>query len=149
MTTAIHLATPEDAPRLFPLLEAFHTEYGLSSTAEHREAALAPLLDGSPLGAAWLFGPAKAPTGYVIITFGWSIELGGMDAFVDELYIRPPVRNRGIASEVLSALSSSLRDVGVKALHLEVDREDAATQRLYTRAHFQMRDRYSLMTRVL
>ena len=90
-----------------------------------------------------------APTGYVIVTFGWSMEIGGMDAFVDELYIRPPVRKRGIASEVLSAIANSLKDVGVKALHLEVDKEDGATQRLYSRAHFKMRDRYCLMTRTL
>ena len=149
MTTAIHLASPEDAPRLIPLISAFHAEYGIERSEEQREAALMPLLQGSPLGAAWLFGPAKAPTGYTIITFGWSMELGGMDAFVDELYIRPTVRKRGIASEVLLAISSSLSDVGVQALHLEVDRDDEATQRLYSRAHFKLRDRYSLMTRVL
>jgi ribosomal protein S18 acetylase RimI-like enzyme len=149
MTTAIHLATPDDAPRLLSLITAFHAEYGIERSDEQREAALMPLLPGSPVGAVWLFGPAKAPTGYTIITFGWSMELGGMDAIVDELYIRPPVRKRGIASEVLLAISSSLSDVGVQALHLEVDRDDEATQRLYSRAHFKLRDRYSLMTRVL
>lgn len=149
MTTAIKLATPDDAPRLLALIAAFHTEYGIEMEDDARAAALSPLLEGSPLGAAWLFGPSLSPTGYVIITFGWSMELGGMDAFVDELYIRPNVRKRGIASEVLSAMSGSLRDVGVRALHLEVDREDEATQRLYARAHFKLRDRYCLMTRTL
>ncbi len=149
MTTAITLATPADASKTLALIAAFHAEYGLDMTDEARAAALAPLLAGSPHGAVWLFGPTMAPTGYVIITFGWSMEMGGMDAFVDELYIRPPVRKRGIASEVLSAIAGSLRDVGVKALHLEVDRDDEATQRLYSRAHFKMRDRYALMTREL
>lgn len=149
MTTAIHLASPDDAPRVLPLITAFHEEYGLDRTDAEREAALMPLLQGSPLGAVWLLGLAKAPTGYVIITFGWSMELGGMDAFVDELYIRPKVRKRGIASEALMTIASSLSDVGVKALHLEVDREDEATLRLYTRAHFKLRDRYALMTRTL
>lgn len=149
MTTAITLATPADATKALGLIAAFHAEYGIDMTDEARAEALAPLLEGSPLGAVWLFGPTMAPTGYVIITFGWSMEMGGMDAFVDELYIRPPIRKRGIASEVLSAIASSLSDVGVKALHLEVDREDEATQRLYSRAHFKMRDRYSLMSRTL
>ncbi|MCF2872243.1 GNAT family N-acetyltransferase [Octadecabacter sp. G9-8] len=149
MTTAIHLATPEDAPRVLPLIKAFHEEYGLERNDAEREAALMPLLQGSPLGAVWLLGLAKAPTGYVIITFGWSMELGGMDAFVDELYIRPKVRKRGIASEALMTIAHSLSDVGVKALHLEVDRADLDTQRLYTRARFELRDRYSLMTRML
>lgn len=149
MTTAIHLATPEDAPRLLPLISAFHAEYGIDRSDDAREAALDPLLQGSPLGAVWLLGLAKAPTGYVIITFGWSMELGGMDAFVDELYVRPKVRKRGIASEALMTIAHSLGDVGVKALHLEVDKTDEATQRLYTRARFKPRDRYTLMTRTL
>jgi len=149
MTTAMHLATPDDAPRILPLIAAFHEEYGLPLDDAAREAALMPLLKGSPLGAVWMLGLAKAPTGYVIITFGWSMELGGMDAFVDELYVRPKVRKRGIASEALMTISHSLADVGVKALHLEVDKTDEATQRLYTRARFEMRDRYSLMTRML
>lgn len=149
MTTAITLATPADSPKLLSQITAFHTELGIEMTEENRANALAPLLEGSPHGAVWLFGPTMAPTGYVIITFGWSMEFGGMDAFVDELYIRPPVRKRGIATEVLAAIASSLSDVGVKALHLEVDREDEATQRLYSRAHFKVRERYSLMTRVL
>ena len=100
MTTAIHLATPQDAPRLLTLIEAFHAEVSISSTPQTREAALMPLLEGSPLGAAWLFGPAKAPVGYTVVAFGWSIEMGGMDAMIDELYIRPSVRKRGIAGEV-------------------------------------------------
>lgn len=149
MTTAITLATPDDAPRLLALIAAFHGEAGIERSDEQRAAALMPLLEGSPLGAAWLFGPKLAPTGYVIITFGWSMEFGGMDAVVDELYVREKVRKRGIASEVLSAIANSLRDVGVTALHLEVERGDDVTQRLYTRAHFKLRDRYHLMTRVL
>lgn len=149
MATAIHLATPEDSPRLLALIRLFHQEFGIERTDEERQTALSPLLEGSPLGAAWVFGLTKAPTGYVIITFGWSMEMGGMEAFVDELFIRPNVRKRGIATEVLAAISASLKDVGVTALHLEVDREDEATQRLYSRAHFKLRDRYCLMTRTL
>lgn len=149
MTAAIHLATPQDAAKLLPLIEAFHAEMGIDSDAEHRATALSPLLEGSPLGAVWLFGPTKAPVGYIILTFGWSMEFGGMDANVDELFIRPSVRGRGIATEALAEISKSLQGTGIKALSLEVDREDAATQRLYTRAHFTPRDRYMLMTRTL
>ncbi|MGJ8612278.1 MAG: GNAT family N-acetyltransferase, partial [Octadecabacter sp.] len=116
MATAIHLATPEDSPRLLALIRLFHQEFGIERTDEERQTALSPLLEGSPLGAAWVFGLTKAPTGYVIITFGWSMEMGGMEAFVDELFIRPNVRKRGIATEVLAAISASLKDVGVTAL---------------------------------
>ncbi|QBF31609.1 N-acetyltransferase [Thalassococcus sp. S3] len=149
MSTALHLAKPEDLERIDTLSAAFHAEEGLEGPDEARRDAIQPLLNGSPHGAIYLIGPARAPLGYIVITFGWSIELGGMDAFVDELYIRPAVRKRGIASSVLSALPKALGSAGVKALHLEVDRENEAAQRLYSRSGFSPRARYVLMTRTL
>ena len=149
MTAALHLARPEDLERLLPLVAAFHGEEGLELSAEQRRDALEPLLDGIPHGCVYLIGPARAPLGYVIVTFGWSVEFGGMDGFVDEIYIRPAVRGRGIATEVLSELPKALAGAGLKALHLEVDRENETAQRLYTRARFRARERYMLMTRTL
>ena len=74
MNTAIHLATPAELEPLLALVARFHDEMGIPSDDTLRRAAVAPLLEGSPLGAAYLFGPARAPIGYVIVTFGWSLE---------------------------------------------------------------------------
>ncbi|MFD3189698.1 GNAT family N-acetyltransferase [Sedimentitalea sp. HM32M-2] len=149
MSASLHLAKPDDLDRLCALVAAFHAETGIAQTDEGRRAGLAPLLDGIPHGAAYLIGPARAPIGYVIVTFGWSVEFGGMDAFIDELYLRRAVRRRGIASEVLGSLPKALAGAGIKGLHLEVDRTDEATQRLYARAGFAGRERFMLMSRQL
>lgn len=149
MSAALHLAKPDDLDRLDTLVAAFHLEEGLTLAPDQRRAGLAPLLEGIPHGAAYLIGPTRAPIGYVIVTFGWSVEFGGMDGFIDELYIRPPVRGRGVASEVLLTLPKALGDAGVKALHLEVDRTNETAQRLYARCGFKTRDRYTLMSKTL
>lgn len=149
MSTALHLARPDDLDRLIPLVEAFHSEEGILQDDETRRAALMPLLDGSPLGAIYLIGPTRAPVGYVVITFGWSVEFGGMDAFIDEIFIRPKVRGRGMGGDALTALSGALGDAGVRAFHLEVDRTKDRTRRLYQRAGFEPRERYMLMTKRL
>lgn len=147
--TALHLATPQDLPRLLPLVTAFHAEFGIEMTEDHRHDALTPLLEGSPYGAVWLMGPTLAPIGYIILTFGWSVEFGGMDGFVDEIYVRPAVRGRGIATEVLEQLPKTLAGSGLRALHLEVDRTDDKTISLYRRQGFQPRPAYMLMSRKL
>lgn len=147
MSASLHLAGPEDLPRLMPLVAAFHAEMRIDQSEEVRSNGLRPLLDGSPHGAAYLIGPARAPIGYIVVTFGWSVEFGGLDGFIDEIYVRPGVRKRGVASEVLNALPRALSAAGLRALHLEVDRENSATQRLYEKAGFVRRDRYMLMTR--
>ena len=149
MSAALKLAQPEDLDRVVALVTAFHAETGITQDDAARRAGLAPLLDGIPHGAVYLIGPSRAPIGYVVVTFGWSVEFGGLDGFIDEIYVRPAVRGRGIASEILISLSAALAEAGLKALHLEVDRADDPSQRIYARAGFKLRDRFALMSRRL
>lgn len=147
MSAALTLAAPEHLERLLPLVRAFHAEADIAQDDTARRAALLPLLEGIPHGSVYLIGPPKAPIGYIVITFGWSVEFGGLDGFVDEFFIRPGVRGRGIATEVLLTLPRALATAGLRALHLEVAADNPAARNLYTKAGFTLRDRYHLMTR--
>jgi ribosomal protein S18 acetylase RimI-like enzyme len=149
MSAALHLAKPGDLDSLVRLVAAFHDEEGIEATDDMRHAALSPLLEGSPYGAAYLVGPARAPIGYLVVTFTWSVEFGGLDAMIDEIFLRPAVRGRGIAMEVLNALTAELARAGVRAVHLEVDQQNESAKRLYTRSGFRTRENYALMSRVL
>ncbi len=149
MTAALTLAKPEHLDKLTALCAAFHAEEGIELSEDARRDGLAPLLDGLPYGAAYLIGPARAPIGYIVICFGWSVEFGGLDAIIDELYIRPGVRGRGIATEALVALPKALSEGGLRAIHLEVDRDNEKAVKLYRRAGFVTRDRYMFMSRRL
>ncbi|MBP0481852.1 GNAT family N-acetyltransferase [Sagittula salina] len=146
---SLHLATPEDLPKLLPMVAGFHAEMGYDTTAEHQLEAVMPLLEDSRHGAIWLIGPRRSPVGYIAVTFGWSLEYGGLDGIVDEIYIRPAVRGRGMGHDALDDIAKALKDAGVRALHLEVDREDERAQTFYGRARFRPRDRYIFMSRVL
>lgn len=145
MSQLLHLAAADDLERLLTMVAAYHAEEGLQTSAEHREAAIAPLLEGSPHGAIWLIGPRIAPVGYVCVSFGWSLELGGLDGMIDELWIREKVRGRGMGSEAVAALQKALQQAGIKALSLEVAATNDRATRIYKRAGFAARD-FQLMT---
>ncbi len=149
MSAALHLAQPEHLEQITTLVAAFHAEEGITQDDETRRAALAPLLEGSPYGAIYIIGPIRAPIGYIIVTFTWSVEFGGLDGLLDELYIRPPVRGRGIASEVLIQLPKALAEAGVRMLHLEVTHDNETAKRLYLRSGFKPNDKYLHMSRKL
>ncbi|WP_282181062.1 GNAT family N-acetyltransferase [Aliiroseovarius marinus] len=144
--SSLRLATLDDLDRLLPLVAGFHAEAGIEQDDDTRRGALTPLLEGSPHGAIWMIGPRVAPVGYVAVSFGWSIEFGGIDAFLDEIYVRERVRGRGMGSEALAALSRALSGQGVKAMNLEVDADNERARALYERMGFQSRNRYHLMT---
>jgi len=147
--THLTLAKPDDIDRILRLVADFHAEEGIEQDEATRRAAILPLLEGSPHGAIYLIGPGRAPIGYLAVSFGWSLEFGGLDGFVDEIYIRRSVRGRGIGSEVLLALPKALAGAGLKALHLEVDRANDKARKLYEKLHFEPRERYMLMSRKL
>ncbi|WP_298835604.1 N-acetyltransferase [uncultured Roseobacter sp.] len=147
MSASLTLATPEHFDRLDALVAAFHAEEGITLAPDARRDGIMPLLEGIPHGAAYLIGPPRAPIGYVVVTFGWSVEFGGLDGFIDEIYVRPGVRGRGVASETLQSLPRALAGAGLKALHLEVDRTKTSSQRLYARAGFRGREGYMLMSK--
>ncbi|WP_282047915.1 GNAT family N-acetyltransferase [Sulfitobacter mediterraneus] len=149
MSAALTLAKPEHLDKITTLAAAFHAEEGIEMSDEARRAGLAPLLDGIPHGAAYLIGPPRAPIGYIVVCFGWSVEFGGLDAIIDELFIRPGVRGRGIATETLMSLPRALAGAGLRAIHLEVDSGNKAAVKLYKRAGFVTRDRYMFMSKTL
>jgi ribosomal protein S18 acetylase RimI-like enzyme len=147
MTKLLHLAGAGDLDRLLPMVRAYHAHEGIEQDEDTRVAAVLPLLEGSPHGAVWFIGPKMAPVGYVAVSFGWSIELGGMDGFIDELYVREKVRGRGMATEALGALIPSLEAAGVRALHLEIAPQNEGARRIYARAGFEDRP-FGLMSRI-
>ncbi|MDQ2091286.1 GNAT family N-acetyltransferase [Marimonas arenosa] len=146
--STLQLARPDDLDRLEPLVAAYHGFAGIETGEDQRRAALVPLLEGTPHGVAYLIGPRRAPVGYIVISFGYSVEMGGIDGFIDEFFIRERVRGRGMGTEVLLSLLPALESHGIKALHLEVDRDNPRARRLYERAGFKPREAFHLMTRI-
>lgn len=86
--------------------------------------------------------------GYAVLTFGYSLEFHGRDAFVDELYLRNEYRGQGIGKRALEFLTEVCVAEGVSALHLEVERSNTQAQAVYRKFGFEDHDRY-LMTRWL
>lgn len=147
--TALTLAKQGDIDSILPLIAAYHAEVGIAQDDDTRRAAVMPLLDGSPHAVIYLAGPVRAPIGYALISFGWSLKFGGLDGILDEIYVRPGVRRRGIGSEMLLALPRALAGAGLRALHLETARDDRDARAFFKRMHFTARDDYFLMTRIL
>ncbi|MHC0053089.1 GNAT family N-acetyltransferase [Actibacterium sp. D379-3] len=143
------LAGPDDIDRLLPLVAAYHAFEGIARTDEQRRAVLDLLYAEDIQAAIWLIGPQRAPVGYIAVAFGFSIELGGREAFIDEFFIREAVRGRGMGSQVLQILLPMLRQMGIRAVHMEVSHDNADAARLYQRAGFRARSKYHLMTREL
>ena len=99
-------------------------------------------------GRVWLLCHGNLAVGYIVLTIGFSFEFHGHDAFIDELYIGTAFRRRGFGRQAVIFLEQQAREMGVNAIHLEVDQGNNPAFELYRRAGFQDHDRF-LMTKWL
>jgi ribosomal protein S18 acetylase RimI-like enzyme len=99
-------------------------------------------------GRVWLLFEGDTSCGYIVLTVGFSFEFCGHDAFIDELYIDAAYRRRGFGRQAIAFLEQQARQMGVNAVHLEVDRGNDRAFELYRRVGYDHHDRF-LMTKWL
>ena len=144
----LRAAGARDLPLLLGMMRGLYAHDRLPWRPRPARAALARLLRDTRRGRAWLIVAGGEPAGYLVVTLGWSLEYLGRDAFVDELYLEPAWRGRGVGSAAVRLAEAACRRLGVRALHLEVERRNRRARRFYRRAGFVDHDRF-LMTRFL
>lgn len=147
MSAALTLASLEDLDRLDGLIAAYYEEDSKKLPAERRRAGLEPFLKNEPYAAAYLIGPVRAPVGYVLLSFGWSLEIAGHYCKIEQIFVRKGVRGRGIATEVLMKLSSMLKSKGMKTFYLHANQEDQKVKQLCKRTQFISDSSFILMRR--
>ena len=96
---------------LLRLARDFHAEDG-HPLSERGEAALSQAAHGHPLARAWLIEERGVVVGYTVLGLGFGIEYGGADAFVDDLYLIPAARGRGLGRQVLELVEAEARKDG-------------------------------------
>jgi ribosomal protein S18 acetylase RimI-like enzyme len=140
----IRNATAADIPTLVDLMVLFYRESAFSLQRHSAKAAFRRLLADSSFGRIWICELANEPVGYIVLTLGFSMEYGGRDAFVDDLFIRPEFRGKGWGRQLLDTLVQECIRIGVRALHLEVGRDNHRVRSLYRSRGFRDNERQLL-----
>ena len=143
-------ATLQDETALLPMMRSLaEQEPGkiIFDEAAAR-AALRKFISLPTFGRIWLLYEDATLVGYIILTIGFSFEFQGHDAFIDELYIVPDRRRRGYGRQAVAFLEEKAREIGVHAVHLEVDHGNDPALELYLRVGYEDHNRF-LMTKWL
>ena len=106
------------------------SSYALDST--WARASFERLLNDDGRGAVWLAHRESEAAGYVVLTLKHSMEFGGVDAFIDDLFVRPHFRRQRVASALLSALFEHCGKIQAAAVHVELGPNNSAARALYS-----------------
>ncbi|MCA1827589.1 MAG: GNAT family N-acetyltransferase [Myxococcales bacterium] len=130
------------APSVLPLLEAQYRDHGIEMRGRPLLRALRTLLRGHGFVLAAL---DPHPIGVAAVSWEWSLERAGLQAWLEELYVVPERRGQGAGRGLLRKATAAAKRSGCVSMELEVIRGHDRAARLYLREGFARlpRARYS------
>jgi GNAT superfamily N-acetyltransferase len=146
---AMKPAFPNDVHRLVAMMSEFYAEGGYPLNHQRATEAFLTLLADDRLGYVWFIQADGQDVGYVVLTLCCSMEYGGLNAFVEDLFVRLPFRGVGLGTAALKEVRAFCAERGVRAIHVETGRENAAEQGVYRRVGFMQTDRQLFVLRLV
>jgi ribosomal protein S18 acetylase RimI-like enzyme len=132
----VRVADEDDIAALVELMADFYAESDYVLDPEAAVASFSRLQADPGLGQVWLVEDDGQPAGYIVLTVGFSMEYGGLRGFVDDLYVRPVFRRRGLATAALAELRRECVRREVRAVDVEAGPDNEAALEVYRRAGF-------------
>lgn len=130
----VRRATADDAAVVARLLDEFNREFDTPTPGAEVLAARLRELLGTESTFAYLAGdPAVA---VALLTRRPNVWYAGPVDLLDELYVAPAHRDRGIGGAIIARLLEDARRDGVALVEINVDEADVDTQRFYARHGF-------------
>jgi ribosomal protein S18 acetylase RimI-like enzyme len=134
----IRLARADDALVFGELLRAFNTEFEAPTpSADLIAARAAPLIES---GELTVLLAADGRDGFAVLRFRASIYTGELDAYLEELYIVPERRGRGLGRALLETAIDHARERGAAHIELNTSENDVAARTLYESVGFTNRE---------
>lgn len=145
----INLATEADQEAVVRLLLTQLHEQGITAQTAELTAAIEGVPQHPERGVLFVAKVAGAPVGVAYLAFTWTLEHGGKAAWLEEMYVVPEHRGKGIGRKLLKALCDYAMAQGCAAVDLEVGSAQQRATHLYAREGFRPlhRTRWALVLR--
>jgi len=137
-----------DVDTILDFMADFYKSENMIYKRDNAKTALINLCENKEYGALFLIQSSLEVIGYCFIAFGYTLQYNGKDAFLDEIYIKPGFRQRGIGKIALQYIHDYLKENNFMAMHLIVHNHNHKAFRYYANNGFTAH-KASYMTRVI
>jgi GNAT superfamily N-acetyltransferase len=121
---------------LVNLMADFYGEAGYTLDRERATAAFGAALDNERLGYVWIIQGEQHDVGHLVVTLKFAMEYGGLVGCLDDLYVQPEWRNKGLSTAALTEVRHFCEQAGIRALTVEVGHQNHPAQKVYRRLGF-------------
>lgn len=131
----VRRADSDDAPLLARMLHDFNTEFGdpTPGTEVLTRRVLAFIEDGR---MTYLLG-GDGPDGFAQVSFKPSVWADAPIGYLEELYVVPDLRGRGIGRAIMNAVLELAHERGAAGMEVVTGESDTAARALYASVGFE------------
>lgn len=126
----------DEVDTLLSMMQNFYAIDNYSYDAEVAKKTALELIENEQLGRIYILKDNLDYIGYIVLTFGFSFEFNGRDGLIDELYIEEGWRNKGIGKLAMEFIEQQINQLGLNALHLQVEQHNKNAYELYRKSGF-------------
>lgn len=148
MKLGFQLATSDEITTVLEMMQDFFAIDAYPFEKEVTKSNLIEFVNDQQLGRLWLITLQTETIGYLVMTFGFSFEYGGKNAFIDEFFLKEAYRNQGIGKKVLTFLDKQAVNLTINTLHMEVERHNVKANALYRKMGYTDNDRFLLNKKI-
>ena len=135
-----------DVPVVVQMMHDFFAEFNYPFDFAVRKKQVEQVLVERKYGTIYICQMDRQIMGYQFIANTYSFEFGGKIAYLDEYYILPEARQKGVGQYFLQRLQETLKKEAFKSLRLEVENYNTRAVHVYQSNGFSIHQSRYLMT---
>ena len=141
MKTVFRYFTPDDRAEFFRMVKKFYAPPAVLHfpSDEVMLSSFDASIESPDLVKGIIFEVDKKAAGYAVVSMKFETEVGGMAAWIEELYVDDDFRSQGIGTQFFEFLKDELKGK-IKRIRLEVGDDNADAKRLYQKLGFEYLD---------
>src|SRR5713101_6407842 len=135
-----------DRADLLALIRAYYRFDHIRFNPRTIAPTLEQLLRRPSLGRVWIMREGAMSAGYVVLTYNFDLEFGGVEGLITDLFVDARYRGRGLGRRALDIVDTYCRARGIVMVELQVEDANSEAQAFYRKVGFKQLSRI-VMTR--
>jgi GNAT superfamily N-acetyltransferase len=150
MSTTVQPVAASEFADVLGLVEEYWRFEDLAGYEPARISRQLERLLGDPaLGSLWLARAGGRPAGYLLAVYVFSLEHFGLTAEIDEFFVLPSQRGRGLGRALLDAAEAEFNRRGCTNVSLQLGRGNDEGRAFYRARGYRERSGFELLDKML
>lgn len=135
----IRLMTQEDFGEVLEMMKVFYASPAVlhKASEEVLRRDIEDCIGDMPFIEGYVFQEEGRTAGYAMVARSYTTEYGGLCIWVEDLYLKPEFRHRGLGSEFFAFLEKAYEGRAVR-FKLEVEEENESAIEAYKKNGYQV-----------